>query len=313
MQISLIVNSSNNGELEQLRAEVDSLRAAGHAVEPRTTFEAGDAGRMAAEAARQGVDLVIAAGGDGTINEIVNGLHALLPTEADASPAARLPRLGIIPLGTGNDLASALELPTTVPEAVRVAVQGTPIEVDVGLVGERCFLNVSTGGFGAEAAEEAGSEIKRALGPLAYVITGARKFASLEVSTARFTDQDVIYEGPFLIFAVGNSRRTGGGNWLTPRADLSDGLLDLCVVKEMSRMEFLGLLPELRSGTHLNHPAVLYRQVPSVTVESTKELSVNADGEPIHGRRFRYRLSPHRMTLMMGERRSGGERAESNE
>jgi lipid kinase YegS len=305
VQISLIVNTSDNGELEQLRTEVARLRAAGHEVVPQVTFEAGDAGRMAAEAARRGVELVIVAGGDGTIHEIVNGLHGLLPATADEAAGARLPRVGIVPLGTGNDLASALELPTAIPAAVRVAVDGLPIEVDVGMVEERCFLNVSTGGFGAEAAEEAGAEIKRALGPLAYVITGARKFASLEVSSARFADGDVFYEGPFLIFAVGNSRRTGGGNWLTPRAELSDGLLDLCVVKEMSRMEFLALLPELRAGTHLSHPAVLYRQVPSVTVESAEELSVNADGEPIHGRRFQYRLSPHRLTLMMGERRSG--------
>lgn len=295
MRISLIVNSSDPGELDQLREEVGRLRHQGHEVYPQVTFEGGDAERMAIAAAREAADLVIAAGGDGTINEVVNGVHR----HALAEAPVRLPRLGIIPLGTGNDLASALNLPVNIPAAIRTAVAGLPAEVDVGMVGNRCFLNVSTGGFGAEATEEASAEVKRALGPLAYVITGARKFASLEVSTARFTDDETIYEGPFLLFAVGNSRRTGGGNWLTPKADLSDGLLDLCVVKELSRIEFLGLLPNLRAGAHLDHPAVLYRQVPRISVESDKVLSVNADGEPLRGRSFQYRISPRRLTLMV--------------
>lgn len=298
MRIFLIVNTGDSGELEQLRAEVVRLRREGHAVTARVTFEGGDARRFAAEAAAAGFDLVIAAGGDGTVNEAANGLHAHRASGTARAP--RVPRLGIIPLGTGNDLAAALEIPGGVPEAVRTAVQGRPVEVDVGMVGDRCFLNVSTGGFGAEATEEAPAEVKRVLGPLAYLVTGARKFASLEVSSARFTGEETLYEGPFLLFAVGNSRRTGGGNWLTPRADLSDGLLDLCVVKELSRVEFLRLLPELRTGRHLDHPAVLYRQVPRVTVESEDELSVNADGEPLSGRRFEYRVSPYRLELMVG-------------
>src|SRR5690606_12081190 len=122
------------------------------AVHPRITFEEGDARRFARDAAADGCDLVIAAGGDGTVNEAANGLHAHRESEGDGGA---LPCLGIIPLGTGNDLAAALELPNGVAEATRTAVGGRAVEVDVGMVGERCFLNVSTGGFGAEATEEA--------------------------------------------------------------------------------------------------------------------------------------------------------------
>lgn len=295
MRITFIINTASIDALGELRTAVQSLRGQGHSVEAHVTFEGGDARHFARDATAAGTSLLIVAGGDGTVNEAVNGMHDHLAEQADrAAP----PRLGIVPLGTGNDLATALEIPQLIPDAVHVAVNGTTMEFDVGQVNGHCFLNVSTGGFGAEATEDTPNEVKRTLGSLAYLITGMRKFATLEPSTARFIAAEPVYEGGFLLFAVGNSRRTGGGNWLTPNADPGDRLLDLCIVKEMPRVEFLGLLPELRSGNHLDHPAVVYRQLPALTVEADTPLSVNADGEPIHGRRFRYDISPHRLLLM---------------
>lgn len=300
MRIELIVNTSDDDELEALRAAVGRLREGGHAVRPHLTFERGDGARLAREAAGRDAGLVIVAGGDGTINEAANGLVAWMEDRRRAGLDCAGPRVGIVPLGTGNDLAGALEIPEQVEEAVAVALVGRERRVDVAVVNGRCFLNVSTGGFGAEATEETSDEAKRVLGPLAYVVTGVRKFALLDVSSARFVtgEGETIHDGPFLVFAVGNSRRTGGGNWLTPRAKLDDGLLDVCIVREMSRMDLVGLAPQLRAGRHLEHPAVVYRQVPSLVVEGEDELSVNADGEPMHGRRFDYGISPHRLALM---------------
>lgn len=296
MRVSLIANTTDAGVRDALRAEVRRLRDDGAEVEARLTFEAGDARRFAREAAEAGASLVIAAGGDGTVHEVVNGFDDHLGGGAATGP---LPRLGIVPLGTGNDLAAALEIPAEVPAAVRTAVEGRVRELDLGRVEDRCFINVSTGGIGAEATEETPAEAKRALGALAYAITGARKFVSLQASSARFVAEEVVHDGPFLLFAVGNSGRTGGGNWLTPRADPSDGLLDLCIVREVSRLDLLKLLPELRGGTHLGHPAVIYRQVSRLRVEAHAELSVNADGEPLSGTRFHYSLAPYRVSLMV--------------
>lgn len=296
MRVAIIVNSSDPTEVERLRAEVERMRQEGHEVRPGVTFEAGDAARMAREAVEGGMDVVIAAGGDGTVNEVGNGMH-----EALAAGRGGRPRLAIVPLGTGNDLASSIGVPAEIPEAMALAVSGVAREMDVGTVGGRCFLNASAGGIGAEATEEAPARVKRALGVLAYAITGARKFVELRPSRARFTAGGVLHDGPFLLFAVGNSDRTGGGNLLTPRARLDDGLLDVCVVKEMTRMEFARLLPELRAGRHLEHPAVLYRQVTRLVVEAEEELSVNVDGEPLEGcRRLEYGISPHRLLLTRG-------------
>lgn len=251
---------------------------------------------MAREAVEEGADLVVSAGGDGTVHETVNGIQSVA---AERGAEWRPPRMAIVPSGTANDLAGALGIPADSAGAVEVALNGRVMECDVGMVEDRFFLNVSTGGIGAEATEEAPDDLKRILGRFAYLVTGVEKFIALETSNARFVAGSVVYQGPFLLFAVGNSRQTGGGNLLTPRAHMADGLLDLCVVGEMSRLEFARMLPELRAGRHVDHPSVVYRQVPEVRVESEVTLSVNADGEPLTGSTFHYRIAPVRIPLMI--------------
>lgn len=296
MRITIIIHTSNEAALETLRDHIARLRDEGHEISPRLTFEAGDAAWMAKEGCRRGCDLLIAAGGDGTVNETVNGLHSWLT--AGETAAREVPRLAILPLGTANDLAGMLGIPPEVDAALQVALRGRDQPFDVGVVEGRCFINVSTGGFGAEASDETPEDAKRALGPLAYLITGVRKFASLEPLTARISSQGQrVAEGRFMLFVVGNGRRTGGGNFLTPNADPSDGLLDLLLVEEMTRVEFLRLLPQLRAGEHLDHPRVIYRQLPELLVEADEQLSVNVDGEPLSGRRFRYSVSEHQVLL----------------
>ena len=288
--ISIIVRPGSSVEhVDALRAAVASLRAAGHVVDVRLTFEPGDGHRFAREAAQAGVDLVVAAGGDGTINEVVNGLAGV----------ARRPRFAVVPLGTANDFALGLGVPDDVRAALDVAVTGRARAVDLPMVNERYFLNVSTGGFGAEATEHAAAESKRLLGAWAYLITGARQFVDLEpVGGVVEADGRVVYSGDFLLFAVGNGRQTGGGSMLTPRAELDDGLLDLLVVRAVQRLDFLSLLPDLRAGTHLESPDILYAQARHLLITTQESLSVNADGEPIRGTRFEYRLDAGRLIVM---------------
>lgn len=291
LSIALIMHPRGDAHrLQELRSFVARLRADGHVVRPHLTSGAGDATRLAREAARAGVDLVIAAGGDGTVNEVVNGIGRL----------QRPPRLGILPIGTGNDFALGLGIPQDLVEATRVAVGGRPLAVDVARVNERLFVNVSTGGFGAEATEHTPDEAKRLLGPLAYLVTGAKELVELRSTRARFsTDGRLYYDGEFLLFAVGNARRTGGGSLLTPRAEFGDGQLDLLIVEAMPRLEFLALLPDLRAGTHLGSPGVRYTRAASITVAPSGALAVNADGEPVQASRYRYSICPRPLTVMV--------------
>jgi diacylglycerol kinase (ATP) len=306
VHLSLIANVKSPAVVEELRTAVERLREAGHRVEPRLTFEQGDARRFASEAAAAGAELIVAAGGDGTLNEVANGVHEFVASGEAAEDQIRSgPRIGLIPLGTANDFAHNVGMPLEVEAALEVALHGRPIPIDVGLLNGQCFLNVSTGGFGAEATGGAPAALKRTLGTLAYLIEGIRRFAALEPTVARFaTGDEVIYQGPFLLFAVGNSRRTGGGTELTPHARMEDALLDVCIIKEVSRVEFLGLLPDLRAGDHLEHPAVIYRQLCDLEVRADTALHVNADGEPRLEHVYRYSISRHPLVVMLPERRA---------
>lgn len=302
MHISVIINPPSAEAVEALRTAVERLREEGHTVHPRVTFEGGDAHRFAWKSAEYGADLVVACGGDGTINEVVNGLYDWIEERAaDGDQKPALPRLGIVPLGTGNDLAGGMGIRGGDPEgALLDAVSGEAYPVDVARVNGRYFVNVSTGGMGAEATDEASGDLKRALGPVAYLVTGVKKFVHLHPSRARFTSGgEVVYDDGFLLFAVGNAWRTGGGNWVTSEADPADCLLDLCIVQEMNHMELVRVAPQIRAGRHVNHPKVTYLKVRELTVESNEEMTVNADGEPLTARRFDYDLGPHRLTLMV--------------
>ena len=263
-------------EREDVRHLIDWVRAKGHVVEPHVTLETGDATALTAAAARAGVDAVIAIGGDGTLNEVVNGLDGF------DTP------LGIIPLGTANDFATQAGIPADVDHAMDVILHRKPVCIDTASLNGRRFLNVSTGGVGAEATAETPAEAKETLGPVAYAITGVRKFAGFESYRATFRGPAFAFDGEFMMFAVGVTRASGGGTLVTPNASVTDGLLDVCVVEAMGRAEFARLLLKIKRGEHLGEPGVRYAQLPSVLIESDTSLSVNVDGESTDAQRLDY-------------------------
>ena len=263
-------------EREDVRHLIDWVRAKGHVVEPHVTLETGDATAMTAAAARAGVDAVIAIGGDGTVNEVINGLDGF------DTP------LGIIPLGTANDFATQAGIPADVDHAMDVILHRKAVRIDTASLNGRRFLNVSTGGVGAEATAETPAEAKETLGPVAYAITGVRKFAEFESYRATFRGADFAFDGEFMMFAVGLTRASGGGTLVTPNASVTDGLLDVCVIEAMGRADFARLLLKIKRGEHLGEPGVHYAQLPSVLIESDTALSVNVDGESTDARRLDY-------------------------
>jgi YegS/Rv2252/BmrU family lipid kinase len=282
VQVTLIVRPRERMPwMEELRSRVEELRGRGHTVRPHYTFEPGDARRLAGRAAESGSELIIAGGGDGTVHEVVNG----------AAATGWRGTLGVVPLGTANDFAGGLGIPEELPAAFEVLEGGGTRSVDLPRVNDRYFVNVSTGGFGATATGDTPDEAKRLLGPLAYLITGVRKFSELRPSEARFsTSEGERYEGEVLLYAVGNGTQTGGGTQLTPQADFNDGRLDVVIVPGMPLLDFVGLIPRLRSGAHLEDSRVTYLRTDRLVVESQEDLSANADGEPLSGNRFEYTI-----------------------
>ena len=253
------------------------VRERGHAVEVGITWNAGDGEALASAAADKGTDVVIACGGDGTLNEVVNGLDG------------RDVPLGVVPLGTANDFARQTGIPEDANHAMDVILRRKPVRIDTASMNGRRFLNVSTGGVGAEATAETPADAKASLGPLAYAITAVRKWAENEQRHATFESAGFGLDVDFLAFAVGSARVTGGGNTMTPDASVTDGLVDLCVIEAMSRRDFALLSLRVKKGEHLGLPGVHYAQLPWLKVTSSVPLSVNLDGEGVQASVCDYR------------------------
>ena len=292
LTLDLVIHGSRADNAE-LREAAEWARTLGHRVRAQVTWEAGDARRFAEVAARRGTDAVLAVGGDGTLNEVLNGV---VGTDAP---------LGLLPLGTANDFARQIGVPDDPREALALLLSTEPRPIDVGMLNGRAFLNVSSAGIGAETTAETSAGAKGMLGPLAYAITGVKKFAAdYEGRRATFSGPDFSREVEYLLFAVGNARATGAGTAIAPLAEFDDGLLDLCIVEPVARTAFAGLLLELRRGEHLDRDGVHYVQTPWVKVESETPVSVNVDGEPLSATTLEYAVA-HRAVRAFAPRAPG--------
>ena len=293
--IALIVHGAR-AELPGLRHLVEWVRAKGHIVRVRITWESGDGAMFAREAIDAGADTIVACGGDGTVNEVLNGLEGTRVA------------LGIIPAGTANDFARQVGIPEDPNGAMDVVLRRKAVVIDTASMNGRRFLNVSSGGVGAEATAETPTEAKASLGPVAYFISGLRKLASLEPRRAVFEAPGLRLDEHFLLFAVGNARATGGGTLVTPRASVRDGLLDVCIVSGMPRKEFAKLVVRVKRGEHLEMDGVRYLQVPWFRVTTSDATIVNLDGEPMELRQAKYEARPRDLLIHLprlpGHRRS---------
>jgi lipid kinase YegS len=275
---------------------VAAERAAGHRIEVRVTWEAGDAARLAAEARHLGIERVVAAGGDGTINEVASGL--LSATDGGEG----VPVLAVMPLGTANDFARASRIPLDLAEALHLATTARPRRMDVGRVGGRLFVNLATGGFGTEITVETKPELKKVLHGAAYLITGLAHLAELRPVEARLSGPGFTWAGGLLVIAVGNGRQAGGGHVLCPNALLDDGLFDISLLPDLPRAERPAALRELlRDGKPALWRHAVTERLPWVEMEAPESIQINLDGEPISGRKLRFEILPGALEVCLPE------------
>jgi lipid kinase YegS len=283
----MILNGKMAGN-EVLRAAVVRQRAAGHRIEVRLTWEKGDAQRFVSKAG--GVDLVVAAGGDGTLNEVLHGLIDL--------PEAARPTLGIVPLGTANDFATGCGIPSDPAKALALCMRGEGVPIDLGKANEHWFINAASSGFAAEITATTSPELKRLLGPAAYAVMGAILAINLQHYQGRLVLPDREITGRGLVAIVGNGRQTGGGVQVAPRAYIDDGLLDVLVVRQISATALLAAARELQQlppdGEYIS-----YRQTPWLEVETEEAIAVNLDGEPLRFSSVRYEAVPKAIQLIV--------------
>ncbi|MFQ5612822.1 MAG: diacylglycerol/lipid kinase family protein [Anaerolineae bacterium] len=250
-----------------------ALEAVGLAYDLAVTEAPGQSIDLARQASLDGWPLVVAAGGDGTISEVVNGL-------VQAAGGGEAGPLGIIALGSANDLATILGLPGDIGAACRRLAAGQTRLIDVGLVNNHCFDNNSAVGLEPVVSIE-NMKIKHIKGTLRYVIAALRGIWQARSWHMRLQWDDGEYEGSITLVSVGNSPRTGGAFWMTPQAELDDGYLDFVFAPAMSRWQQLRLLPLTFSGAHVHHPLVTQARTRRLQITSSPPTPIQADGEVI--------------------------------
>ncbi|WP_059050654.1 diacylglycerol kinase [Paenibacillus senegalimassiliensis] len=273
MKRARLIYNPTSGREEIRRLLPDVLeRLDRHGIETscHATTGEGDATREAAWAVERGYDIIIAAGGDGTLNEVVNGMAGL----------NTLPPLGVFPMGTTNDFARAMGIPRRWEDYCDLVIENKTRPIDIGRVNGRHFINIAGGGTLTELTYEVPSKLKTLIGQLAYYVKGVEKMVSLSPTQLIIDAEgyDTV-EGEFMLFLIANSNSVGGFEKLAPDARIDDGLLDVIAVKKCNLAEFIRLVSLALRGDHLDDPHVAYFKTPRMSVTSPGQVQLNLDGE----------------------------------
>ena len=291
MQKNRIVLNGKGAANPLVREAINRIRNEGHALEVRPTWESGDAARIADEALKDNVDILVAGGGDGTINEVVNGLFAV-----NDSPAITL---GILPLGTANDFARSNNIPLDPYEALKLVAGNESVKIDVAKANDQYFLNVVSGGFGAEVTANTPVDLKKKLGAAAYALIGVLSVSKMTVYHGHLVGPDHDEQLSAVVMAVGNGRQAGGGFQITPKAMLDDGLLDIMLIKDFPNTEIGVVLAELNDIDNPDNRYVYYKQLPYFEVEGSQTAPVNLDGEPYRWDNIRFQVLQQRLNIIL--------------
>jgi len=289
----VIVNPSAGSvkDLETVLKQIKRLKAS----VVHVTKDAGAAEKFARAAVRNRYQEVIAAGGDGTLNEVVNGI---------AKRMGKI-RLGVIPLGTGNDFARCLGLPATMEENIDIILSGKAKEIDVVRAQSdrtRYFVNVSAGGFSGLVDEKLTPELKRTWGPLAYIRSAAAAFPELRAyRTAVDFDNGKKVHVDLYNVVVANGRFVAGGLPIAPKADPSDGLLDVILIPKRPGPEMAVLAAKILLGNHLASDAVTFRRATRVSIGSRPGMCFNADGELIGKAPIVFEVMPRALQFVVAK------------
>jgi YegS/Rv2252/BmrU family lipid kinase len=270
MKTMVILNPvAGKGKVQKVHQIIKKeLEKRGITADYNFSHQPGGIKRWASECVKRGYERVIICGGDGTVHEAIPGL-------VNAEVA-----LGIIPLGTGNDLSRTLGIKKDISFACSVIEKGQEKMIDVARVnGDQYFAGVGALGFDAEVAALA-EQFKRFVpGRGIYLLAILAKLLTYKFKRVKIRFNDEEYQGEVLLVAFGNSRFYGGGIEITPQAEMDDGVLDLCVIKRLPKLKLLFLLPTVFKGSHIHFSEVNLYRARKIKVESNIPLHLYGDGE----------------------------------
>jgi YegS/Rv2252/BmrU family lipid kinase len=249
-------------------------------------LEAVDVAKMGVEA---GFTRIAAMGGDGTVNEVANGLLGANVT------------LGVIPAGTGNDFIRMMGIPSDPLAALDVLIHGKERTIDIGRVAEdRYFVNGLGIGIDAQVARDV-LAMEKLRGAPAYLYAAVKEVFRFPAFTVRLHSEGWEASVDCLSLGIANGKYCGGGFMLAPRAVIDDGLIDVAAIGDFPKLERLYRLPQARAGKHINLPQVQYHQAAEATIASEDELIAHMDGEPykLPSSPFRVRAVPRALRVLV--------------
>jgi diacylglycerol kinase (ATP) len=268
-------NGSTGKRWPELARRAD---AAGLSGDTLFSERAGQLGELARDAALGGATLLVVVGGDGSVNEVVNGLVGL-PVQ---------PELALVPRGTGWDFSRTFAIPRKIEDAARVALEGDVRVIDAGKVGYRAwdgtngssyFANVASAGIGGAVAQRANETTKALGGKASYLLATLAVFARWKPTDVRLTVDSETREGRMLEVLVANAKYLGGGMKMFPDAEPDDGLLDVLTLGDITKADLIRTMPKLYRGTHLPHPKAELLHGRTVTITTDAPIPIQLDGE----------------------------------
>ncbi|WP_283679085.1 diacylglycerol kinase [Lentilactobacillus sp. Marseille-Q4993] len=271
----IIYNPTSGRELvkQKLVDILNVFEQAGYETSAFATTPAENSARDEAHrAGKDGFDLIVAAGGDGTINEVVNGV----------APLKKRPKMAIIPAGTTNDYARALHIPREDPvEAAKVVLKNQTINMDIGKAGKSYFINIAAGGLLTELTYDVPSNLKTVFGYLAYLVKGAELLPRIKLIDMDIKYDDGEFKGKASMFFLALTNSVGGFEQIVPDASLDDGKFTLIIVKTANLVEILHLVSKVfNGGSHVNDPRIIYKKTRQVTAKPVHDrMQINLDGE----------------------------------
>lgn len=284
-------NAGSADAAEAVRSHAASLDG----VVCRTSPDPATSDRFVEQAIHDGVVRIVAAGGDGTINSVLN---AIRQRRADV-------QLGLVPLGTGNDLARTLAIPSELESALTVATSGPARPIDLYVVtwsgSSRFGINVAAGGFSGQVDEALSSDLKATWGPMAYLMGAAQVIPNLEKYTTHITvDGETRERIRVLNVVVANGRTAAGGRPVAPTANPCDGLLDVVIVKQGKASELAKVATQLVTGNYLESSLVTHQRVRHIAVASEPGMWFNVDGELITNEPLSIEVMPRAQSMIVG-------------
>lgn len=253
----------------------ERMQDLGWQVVPFRTKDIGDINKGLTDLSELNYQAVFVAGGDGTIHHVINEIMAkIVPTAPEARPA-----LAVYPAGTANDLATHLGIPREMEAWCQVIGRGKTTLMDLGKANDRYFHNVASAGLLTDVSHEVNYHLKNIFGKIAYYLKGMEKLQKFKPFPVALTIDGKVVTEEILLFLVLNGKSAGGFTQLAPQAELTDGKLEVILVKDCSLRQMLALFINLVQGEHLASPKVKYFQASSLLISCREKITTDLDGE----------------------------------